>query len=165
MALPFWSAGRGDPVECRSVNSRRNSVLLGPAVVVVAAGLFIALRPNDSEETPAATQSETPAKAETAIDVPSAAVEPEKPAVPRIVIRNGEPVGGVLGIDVKKGDRIRFKVKSDVEEEIHVHGFDISEDVAPGETASLDFDADFTGIFEAELEFSGVPIAEIQVNP
>ena len=126
------------------------------------------LRPNDSEETPAATQSETPAKAEPATDVPSAAVEPEtpeKPAVPTIVIRNGEPVGGVLGIDVKKGDRIRFKVKSDVEEEIHVHGFDISEDIAPGKTASLDFDADFTGIFEAELEFSGVPIAEIQVNP
>ncbi len=150
------------------MNSRRNSIALGLLVLIVAGGLFVALRPGDSDEITASPQTVTTPEAEvTTGETPPAAKpsKPEAPKVPTIVVRAGGPVGGVLDIDVKEGDRIRFNVESDVEEEVHVHGFDITEDVAPGKTASLDFGADFTGIFEAELEFSGVPIAEIQINP
>lgn len=85
--------------------------------------------------------------------------------MPTVLVRNGQPMGGVLKIDVKEGDRIEFKVDSDLSEEIHVHGFDVSKDVDAGQTVKLAFDADFTGIFETELEGTAVPIAEIQVNP
>ncbi len=45
--------------------------------------------------------------------------------MPTIVIQNGEPVGGMLEIDVNEGEQVRFRVRSDVGDEVHVHGYDI----------------------------------------
>ncbi len=86
-------------------------------------------------------------------------------SLPTIVIADGEPVGGVAELEFSAGDRIRFQVESDVEDEIHVHGYDLSEDVTAGGATSFDFPADIEGIFEVELEERAEPIAELRVNP
>ena len=153
------------------MNSGTTRIFAALAVVVVAIGLFLVLKPGDSDDGPAdpapatvnATGNETGGTGQGAS--PAKPEKPAEPAVPTIVVKDGQPVDGVLGIEVDEGDRIEFRVKSDVDEEIHVHGYDISKDVAGGQTAELSFDADITGIFEAELELSSVPIAEIQINP
>jgi hypothetical protein len=85
--------------------------------------------------------------------------------VPTIVIRNGEPVGGIKQLEYNAGDEIRFEVKSDIAEEVHVHGYDLMQDVPAGGTVSFDFPAEIEGIFEAELEGRKEQIAEITVNP
>jgi hypothetical protein len=54
---------------------------------------------------------------------------------------------------------------SDVEDEVHVHGYDVSKEVAAGGTAKFSFPAEITGVFEVELEQTAVPIANLQVNP
>jgi|SRR5215218_9310084 len=86
-------------------------------------------------------------------------------AVPTIVVRGGEPVGGVQELDFNAGDEIRFRVSSDAAEEIHVHGYDIARDVLAGGTVEFDFPAELEGIYEAELEGLGVQIAELRINP
>jgi hypothetical protein len=85
--------------------------------------------------------------------------------VPTIVIRNGEPVGGIKELEYSAGDEIRFEVSSDVADEVHVHGYDLMQDVPAGGTVSFDFPAEIEGIFEAELEGRKEQIAEIRVNP
>jgi hypothetical protein len=85
--------------------------------------------------------------------------------VPTIVIRNGEPVGGIKQLEYSAGDEIRFEVTSDVADEVHVHGYDLMQDVPAGGTVSFDFPAEIEGIFEAELEGRKEQIAEITVNP
>lgn len=85
--------------------------------------------------------------------------------VPTIVIRGGEPVGGVRELSYEEGDRIRFKVTSDVSDEVHVHGYDLAKDVEAGGTVSFDFPATIEGVFEAELEGRKEQIAELRVNP
>lgn len=85
--------------------------------------------------------------------------------VPAIVIRDGEPVGGVKKLEYSAGDQIRFEVTSDVADEVHVHGYDLMQDVPAGGTVSFDFPAEIEGIFEAELEVRKEQIAEIRVNP
>jgi hypothetical protein len=86
-------------------------------------------------------------------------------AVPTVVVRNGAPVGGVRTLTYIKGDRIRFQVDSDVGDEVHVHGYDLSEDVEAGGSVRFDFDASLEGIFEVELEGRHAQIAELRVNP
>lgn len=86
-------------------------------------------------------------------------------AGPTIVIRDGEPVGGVRELEYNAGDQIRFTVESDVADEVHVHGYDLLEDVSAGGEASFDFAAEIEGIFEVELEGRKVQIAELRVNP
>jgi hypothetical protein len=85
--------------------------------------------------------------------------------VPTIAIRNGEPVGGIKQLEYNAGDEIRFEVSSDVADEVHVHGYDLMQDVPAGGTVSFDFPAEIEGIFEAELEGRKEQIAEIRVNP
>jgi len=63
------------------------------------------------------------------------------------------------------GDQIRFEVESDVADEVHVHGYELMQDVPAGGTVSFDFPAEIEGIFEAELEGRKEQIAEIRVNP
>jgi len=63
------------------------------------------------------------------------------------------------------GETVRFRVRSDVDEEVHVHGYDIMKEVKAGETASFSFKADITGIFEIELEQSGRLLAQLKVVP
>jgi hypothetical protein len=89
----------------------------------------------------------------------------ERPDVPTIVIKDGEPVGGVEELSFAEGDQIRFKVDSDVAEEVHFHGYDVSMDVKAGGSVEFDVPATITGVFEVELEQSVTQIAEITVNP
>lgn len=85
--------------------------------------------------------------------------------VPTIVVRDGEPVGGVEELEYSAGEQIRFRVSSDQAEEIHVHGYDIAKDVPAGATVEFDFPAELEGIYEAELEGLGVQIIELRINP
>jgi Cu-Zn family superoxide dismutase len=85
--------------------------------------------------------------------------------VPTVVIRDGEPVGGIKELEYDAGDEIRFEVTSDVADEVHVHGYDLMQNVAAGGTVSFDFPAEIEGIFEVELEGRKEQIAEIRVNP
>ncbi len=54
-------------------------------------------------------------------------------------------------IDVRQGDTVTVSVESDVRGGFHLHGYDLFEVVAPGEPASIEFDADATGRFEIML--------------
>ena len=90
--------------------------------------------------------------------------EAAKPTVVSIVVVNGQPQGGIVRQTVSKGDRVVIVVKSDVADEIHLHGYDKSTDVTAGATARLPFIADLPGRFEVELESRGVQIADLTVQ-
>ncbi len=89
----------------------------------------------------------------------------ESGAEPTIVVKNGEPVGGVKTLEYSAGEQVRFKVRSDVADEVHVHGYDLMKDVPAGGTVSFSFPAEIEGIFEAELEEHHEQILELRVNP
>jgi hypothetical protein len=91
--------------------------------------------------------------------------EGKKPATPTIVVRNGEPVGGVQELEYDAGDEIRFRVSSNQADEVHVHGYDVEEEIPAGGSAVVSFPAEIEGIFEVELHGSGAQIAELHVNP
>ena len=129
-----------------------NNVRIAMAVVSVAVAvvlLFVFKDNGDDNSDTTATTGGQPAKA----------------SIPTIVVKNGKPVGGIRELDYTKGDQIRFKVDSDVSDEVHVHGYDLMKDVAPGHPVSFDFAASLEGVFEAELESRKEQIIELRVNP
>lgn len=85
--------------------------------------------------------------------------------VTTIAVRNGEPVGGVAELEYEAGETVRFEVTSDVADGIHVHGYELLNEIPAGGTASFEFPAEIEGIFEVELERRGLLIAELTVNP
>ena len=90
---------------------------------------------------------------------------PDGPTVVRIVVAGGIPTDGIVRKTVSKGDRVVLVVSSDVADEIHLHGYDLSRDVAAGGTARLAFVANVPGRFEIELEGRGVQIGDLTVEP
>jgi hypothetical protein len=139
-----------------------NRILIVVIAIVVAAGLYLVFRPDDTDE-PAAT----PPPATTATTTVTTTAPPPPPAGPpppaqvRIVVRGGLPVGGPRRVTVARGRRVILNVTSDVSDHVHLHGYDLMQDVGPGMPARIAFRATRPGTVEAELEDRGVQIARI----
>jgi hypothetical protein len=145
---------------------QRIAFLAIAAVIAIVAAVVIGASGGDDEETTTgATQTATATPAET-VPEEASPVEEEPTATP-----TPEPKPPLLTaeqprtLEFKEGDRIEFRVRHDAPEHVHVHGYDIVEDLEPGKTVTLSFKADITGIFEVELEDSATPIGELKVEP
>jgi hypothetical protein len=114
---------------------------------------------------PTETETETETETTTQPTETTTAPKPETPVTIRITVRDGRTVGGIARPKVKKDDRVVLIVTSDVADEVHLHGYDLSRDVAPGQPARIAFRATIPGRFEVELEERGVQIAELTVTP
>lgn len=95
----------------------------------------------------------------------SRSAPPQTPAKGRILVRDGSPVGGVRRLEYEKGERVRFSVRSDTADEVHVHGFDITKELPANRTVQFEFPADFEGVFDVELHHGNVEIAELRIRP
>jgi FtsP/CotA-like multicopper oxidase with cupredoxin domain len=126
------------------------AVIAVVAVVVLASGGGDEPSPTAAQPTPSATA--TPGGSGTATPTPT-------PAVPVLA------AGQVKKLRYTEGDTVRLRVRSDVPEEVHVHGYDLKADIEPGKPAQMSFKASITGIFEIELEHSGQQLAELRVDP
>lgn len=157
------------------MQSKTSRVALLVVAVAIAVAAFLVLRPGGEDEeraTAPAGQSEADGAAERGGGAETASGErgesgsrPEA-AVPEVEIRNGDVVGGVQEIEVKSGERIEFEVSSDAPDEIHVHGYEVTEEVEPGKPTRFSFSADAEGIYEVETHDIGqVVIAELRVAP
>jgi hypothetical protein len=91
--------------------------------------------------------------------------KPAGPAVFSITVSGGKPAGGIKQIKVNKGDTVNLVVKSDVADEIHIHGYDFHKDVKAGGTVRFKFPATIDGSFEIELEGRKQQIAALAVEP
>ena len=142
-------------------NRTRAAALVAALAIVVL--LFFAFKGGeDGDESTTASV----ATATTSSEADAKATEtPKAPGAPIITIVDGLPEGGVADLTFNKGDQVEFVVDSDTADEVHVHGYDIMEDVEAGGSVRFDFPADIDGIFEVELEGSVTQIAELTVNP
>jgi hypothetical protein len=138
------------------------------AAVAAAVVLFLVLGGDDSDE-PSGAPVRTVGEAETGQgkqrDKGGEKAADDAAEIPTIVVEGGAPAGGVQELEFEAGDQVRFAVESDVSEHVHVHGYDVIQDVTPGKPVAFEFPADIEGVFEVELEDSHTQIAELTVNP
>jgi hypothetical protein len=148
---------------------RRSTIALLAAVAVFAGGFALAScgGNDDGEATDTTTQPTNPATTLPGTVTTTTTTEPEveQPTVVRIRVVNGAPQGGIVRRSVDQGDRVVLLVRSDIADHVHLHGYDIMRDVAPGRPARLRFRATIPGRFEVELEDRALQIADITVRP
>jgi len=77
-------------------------------------------------------------------------------------------IGGQISNGSRKtvdlGSEVTIVVTADVEDEVHVHGYDLFESVADGTDAEFLFTADIPGDFEVEMEETGRLLFELRVE-
>ncbi len=172
------------------MDPRFRTVALVAAALGLLVSLFFALRPSGDEETAPTTTAEvttTAAAATTEATTTEATttVTEEPPPPPTTTappptttgsqgpgtirinyeVAGGRPVGGIARDSVARGRIVVISVTSDVADHVHVHGYDLMADVAPGKPATIRFSAKVPGRFEIELEDRGLQIAELEVRP
>lgn len=136
------------------------------ALVAAAAAAFVVLKPGDDGPPP-----KPPERPD--VPGPGPVTTPAIRVVRKAIAVGADgPVGGVAEVRAKAGNRVVITVRSTgFEGEVHLHGFDISRDVAPGKPAVFDIPASATkqpagqGSFELELEQIGVQVAQLLISP
>jgi FtsP/CotA-like multicopper oxidase with cupredoxin domain len=141
--------------------------LLGVAAVIAVLAIVVLPGDNNDNDTPRRTSQTEPAEraasnagASAGSDEQAAAATPRPRPKPPLL-----RAGAERQLIFTKGERVRFRVRHSAAEEVHVHGYDIARDIDAGQTATISFPATIEGIFEVELEESGVPLGTIKVEP
>ena len=144
------------------METRQRLIYLGIAAVIAVVAVIVLAGGGDGDRassTPTATATPTSEATEpSSVETPT----PTPTATPAPPLLTG---GNVRELEFTEGDTVRFRVRSDKPEEVHVHGYNLMKDVAPGKTVTFSFKATIPGIFEVEFEDSGEQIAELKVEP
>jgi plastocyanin len=79
-------------------------------------------------------------------------------------VKDGKVSPKAHRVKVAVGSSVRILVNSDVDDEVHVHGYDIEREVSAGQPTTIEFTADQTGVFEVETHESDLLLFQLQVQ-
>ncbi len=139
------------------------------AAVVVGAGIGLSAcgdddgTVNQATTTVPAAVSTTPG-AVTTTSVSAATTTVAAGRTVEYVFRDGKVQSGESRVTVRLGEPVTVRVVSDVAEEVHVHTYDLTADLAPGVAGEISFVADIPGVHEVELEGSHLHLFSLEVQ-
>ncbi len=119
------------------------------------------------EEAASSSAASSPPSATSAgSGTPPAAVTSQAPAGTRlaVTVTGGRADGDTGRVPVGLGELVTLTVASDAVDELHLHGYDLTAELVPGQPAVLTFTADIAGVFEAELHAAGTVLLSLQVG-
>ena len=81
-----------------------------------------------------------------------------------VAVSDGKVTPKPRRVDVPAGAQVRLQITSDVDDEVHVHGYDVEETLEAGRTTTVEFTADQTGLFEVETHESELELVQLEVR-
>ena len=145
--------------------------LVAVALVVTACGGETASSTTEAPTTTTAVENTTTTESTTTTEAVTTTTVTETtttsaatdPYTFEIVIEGSTVTGGGR-LTVPVGETVTLRFTSDVADEVHIHGYDIYVDLAPGETGEVSFPADIPGTVEIELHNGGRAIASLEAS-
>lgn len=125
--------------------ARIRDTVLAAIILIALVVLFLFLRPGS----PAPESGDL--EEETQEEVVAVAINEGRMSPPQVA--------------VYEGDQVKLQITSDRPIELHLHGYDLTEEVEPGETADLSFEATDTGRFAIEDHNTDAQIGVLLVQP
>ena len=134
---------------------------IGPAVALT---LLLALAACGSDDSPTIAGPGSTTTAPSSGASAPAATTTTAGTVLAVTVRGGSVVEGASRQRATLNQPVTIRVKSDVADEVHVHGYDERVDVAAGGTAEITFVANIPGVFEVEFERSHKLLFTLEVR-
>ena len=141
---------------------------LGIAAVIAVVAIVVLTVGGGSDDTTTDDSANTSAQQTATATATPTAEDGQEESTPTPTPKPQPPLlqaGKVAKLRFDEGETVRFRVRSDKPEHVHIHGYDIMKDVDAGKTANVAFKATITGIFEIEFEDSAEEIGELRVDP
>ena len=96
--------------------------------------------------------------------VPESGNAGETPQEPVALAINGNSMSPEE-ISVTEGEQVNLEITSDHPVELHLHGYDLEQEVDPGEPGELSFEATITGRFPIEDHDTETELGTLLVQP
>ena len=141
------------------MNRQFRTVALAAASLGLLLSLFLALRPGGDDE-----RAVTTTTVATTTAPATTAPKPLEVVTIRIAVQS-DKAPTARRYSVQQGQEVEIVVESEIADEVHLHGYDVTADVAPGRPVMIAFTATAPGRFELELERRQLAIAELEVRP
>lgn len=125
--------------------ARIRATVLAAIVLIALVVLFLFLRPGSPALESADLEEETQEEV--------------------VAVAINEVIMSPPAVTVYEGDQVKLQITSDRPIELHLHGYDLTEEVEPGETANLSFEATDTGRFTIENHNTDAVIGVLLVQP
>jgi heme/copper-type cytochrome/quinol oxidase subunit 2 len=139
------------------------SMLVVVALLVTACGA-------ESESTTATTTTTTAAESTTTTTATTTtgattttSTEPADPYTFEIGIEGSTVTGGGR-IAVPVGETVTLLITSDIDDQVHIHGYDLFVDLEAGVTAEVSFAADIPGVVEIETHEGALVVATLEAS-
>jgi hypothetical protein len=94
---------------------------------------------------------------------PSGSPAPELEQID-FAIADGRAEPPLERVTVARGTTVRITVTSDQPDELHLHGYDLTAELVPGQAGVIEFVADQAGLFELETHESALVLLQLQVQ-
>ncbi|HEX7187992.1 MAG TPA: hypothetical protein VF423_07190 [Actinomycetes bacterium] len=141
---------------------RRTSCLLAALLLAAVTGCAGEGEATPSEPSTSAASSASSAPESSAAASPSD--ETEKVVEISVAVTDGTVRPKPRRVEVDRDSQVRLLVTIDVDDTLHVHGFDIEEPLEAGRTTTVELVADQSGIFEVETHESGLELLQLEVR-
>lgn len=91
-------------------------------------------------------------------------IQPAADVTISVVVDQGKVTPRAEEVRVERGQTVLVTLISDVDESIHVHGYDRSAEASPGRPGEVGFTADISGVFEIETHETAKLVAKLIVQ-
>lgn len=81
-----------------------------------------------------------------------------------VTVRDGAVRPEPRRVEVEQGSQVRLVVTSDVDDEVHVHGYEAELVLEAGRSATLELVVDQSGVFEVETHEGGLELLQLEVR-
>lgn len=151
-----------------------NPGISGLVALSCAGGLLLAgcasgssggsVSPSRASGTTGATAA-TGSSSATSTAAPGSPSEPVDDAVEIVVsVRGGKVRPPLQRVKIDQGSEVRLILTSDVDDQVHVHGYDLGAELAAGRAVTVEFTADQAGLVEVETHESGLTLVQLEVR-
>jgi hypothetical protein len=138
---------------------RLPAALAGLGVAAVLTGCA-----GTDEPVPAASSPSSSSSSPASTGASAAASAPAAGQRIEVTVTGGQVTGDTGRVPVPAGEHVTLVVTCDAPDELHVHGYELGADLAPGTPATVEFDATIPGVFEVELHDAGTLLLSLQVG-
>jgi len=141
----------------------RIAAIAAPAVLAALAASAVACSARDEPAAPSGTTTAAAAAPRSA----TTTAAPTTTAANQVIsatVAGGKVTPPPAPVEVKLGSTVVIEVTADVADEIHVHGYDKSQVLAPGKPGRLELAATIPGQFEVELESAHLLLFTLRVS-
>lgn len=135
------------------------SILFIVIGVVLLGGIFLVVRSEQNTSSPISSSNQ--------IQRTTPTIEKTHPQNSSFTLRiaNKKLIASPSTITVQKNQMVIIHIKSDEEDELHLHGYDKSVELSKDDLATLAFKADTAGRFPFELENAKAELGVLEVQP